>query len=65
MGSQPGRPHALGQLRLSRQPVAEGKMMRVMMEWGDTRGCATDFLAFALRLRKTPENLSYETFGGT
>ena len=39
-------------------------MMRVIMEGGDTGGSATDFLAFALRLRKTPENLSWETVGG-
>ena len=27
------------------------------MEWGDTGASATDFLAFALGLRKLPENL--------
>ena len=31
---------------------------------GDTWGSATDFLEFALRLRKTPENLSQETVAG-
>ena len=64
-GSQPGRPFAPGQLRLSRRSVAEGKMMRVIMECRDTRDRVTDFLTFALRLRKTPENLSQETVGGT
>ena len=31
-GSQPGRPFAPGQLHLSCRSVAEGKMIRVMME---------------------------------
>ena len=31
--------------------VAEGKIVMVMMEWGNTGDSATDFLAFALRLR--------------
>ena len=35
-------------LRLSSRSVAEGKMMRVMMEWGETGGSARDFPAFAL-----------------
>ena len=55
-GSQPGRPFAPVKLRLSRRSVAEGKMMSVI-EWGGHRGRTTDFLAFTLRLRKTPENL--------
>ena len=31
--------------------VAEGKIVMVMMEWGNTEDSATDFLAHASRLR--------------
>ena len=56
---KPGRPFVLSQLCLSRWSVDEGKIMMVMMEWGwGHRGHCTDFLAFALRLKETPGNLS-------
>ena len=50
-----GRPFAPDQLRLSRRSVAEGKMMRVVMEWGGYRGQCNRFPGIAIRLRKIPE----------
>ena len=53
MGSQPGRPFAPGQLRLSHRSVAEGKMMKVMMEWEGHHGQCNRFPGISLQLRKT------------
>ena len=39
---------------MSVSSVTEGKIMRIMMEWGDTGGSATDFLEICLT---TEENL--------
>ena len=61
MGSQPGRQFAPGQLCLSLRSVAEGKMMRVMMEWEEHRGQCSRFPGICLT---TEENLRLETVQG-
>ena len=45
-------PFSPGQLGLYHRSVAERKMKRVNIEWGNTGGSATDSLAFALRWGK-------------
>ena len=53
-GSQPGRPFAPGQLRLSRCSVTEGKMKRVMTKRGGYRGQCNRFPGICFTTEENP-----------